>query len=177
MDMYKLIASRYGQCNALSSMEKLQRITLCCAAIVFVVSCSLDNEQAKHAQRSIDKVPEKIQLKNPLPPGIVEAFFTLNTGSDQMLQQPKEAGLVVVVRLDVTEYRQTISSCTDPGLGSALGGGTERELEVAICNGEYWLVTEPGTLSVIRMDKKPEGESIFHLKLPKGVTAVRPRDK
>ena len=108
--MYKLITYKQGQSSVISIIKNLQRITLSCAALVFVVSCTSDSDQAGYEKRTIDKAPEKIQLQNPLPPGTVEAFFTLNTGSDQMLQQPKEAGLVVVARIEDIEYRQTISS-------------------------------------------------------------------
>jgi hypothetical protein len=82
-----------------------------------------------------------------------------------------------VVRVEGDEYRQTIASCRNPGLGSALGGGTERELEVALCNGEYWLVSEPGTVFVVRMDKKPDGEQVTRFDLPGSVRAVRPQER
>jgi hypothetical protein len=119
----------------------------------------------------------RIRLQTPVPPGRAEAFFKLDTGGDQMTQRPKEAGLMVVVRVGIDEYRQTIASCQDPGLGSAFGGGTERELEVAICDGEYWLVSEPGTVSVVRMDKKTGGEPVTRFDLPDSVRAVGPQDR
>jgi hypothetical protein len=63
-----------------------------------------------------------MRLQTPVPPGRAEAFFMLDTGGDQMTQRPREAELMVVVRMAHDEYRQTIASCRYPGLGSALGG-------------------------------------------------------
>jgi len=128
-------------------------------------------------RRPLDAAPVKTRLQAPVPPGRAEAFFTLNTGGDQMGQRAKEAGLMVIVRVGTDHYQQTIASCPDPGLGSALGGGTERELEIAACDGEYWLISEPGRVSVVRMDKKQEGETITQFDLPDGVRAVTPPDK
>ena len=87
-----------------------------------------------------------------------------------MSSHNKEAGLVVVVRVASKEYRQTIASCRDPGLGSALGGGTERELEIAVCSGEYWSISEPGTVKVLRMDKNPKGQAVAKFAMPDRTT-------
>lgn len=156
-----------------------RRTTLFAAGVLacLVVACSPTGNQSGAVRRTLDAEPVKIRLMTPLPPGRAEAFFKLDTGGDQMTQRPKEAGLMVVVRVESDEYRQTIASCQDPGLGSALGGGTERELEVAICDGEYWLVSEPGIVSVVRMDKKPDGEQVTRFDLPGSVRAVRPQDR
>lgn len=94
-----------------------------------------------------------------------------------MTQRAKEAGLVLVVRVGMVEYRQTVASCRDPGLGSALGGGSERELEVAVCDGEYWLLSEPGSVSVVRMGKERGGRPVTRIQLPDRVRAVTPRDR
>ncbi|MGH8622588.1 MAG: hypothetical protein ACRET3_10650 [Burkholderiales bacterium] len=92
-----------------------------------------------------------------------------------MTKQPKEAGLVVVVRIGRDEYRQTIASCRDPGLGSALGGGTGSVLEVAICDGEYWLLSEPGLVTVVRVDTRPDTQRVARFDLLDGTTrAVKP---
>ncbi len=141
------------------------------------IACSPAGSQTERKKRELDPEPVKARLETPLAPGQAVAFFKLDTGGDQMTQTPKEAGLVVVVRIGDYEYNQTIASCSDPGLGSALGGGTERELEVAICDGEYWLISEPGLVSVDRMDKKPAGEHITQIKLPDSVRAKRPDEK
>ena len=99
-------------------------------------------------------------------------MFALNTGGDQMTTTAREAGLVVIVRVGADEYRQTVASCPDPGLGSALGGGTERELEVAICNGEFVLVSEPGLVTVVPIENGVEGKAVARFELPSGVRAV-----
>ena len=132
--------------------------------------------ETEYVKRTIETAPVKHSLKTPLPQGLVEAFFELNTDGDQMSERPKEAGLVVVVRIGDTEYRQTIASCKVPGLGAEYGGGTTRELEVAMCNGDYWLVTEPGSVQVIRKNTHPE-QSITQFKLPGNVRAVTPANR
>ena len=141
------------------------------------LACSPCSSQSGATHRTLNAEPVKVPLITPLAPGRAEAFFKLDTGGDQMTQHPKEAGLMVVVRVESNEYRQTIASCQNPGIGSALGGGTERELEVAICDGEYWLVTEPGIVIVVRMDKNPSGEEVTRFNLPGNVRAVRPQDR
>ena len=93
-----------------------------------------------------------------------------------MTETSRQAGLVVVVRVGEDEYRQTIATCPDPGLGSALGGGTERELEVAICNGEYVLVSEPGLVAVVPVQDGVEGDAIARFELPNSVRAVSARE-
>jgi hypothetical protein len=127
--------------------------------------------------RALDAQPAKTKQQSPLPEGKAEALFRLDTGGDQMTETSREAGLVVVVRVGEDEYRQTIATCPDPGLGSALGGGTERELEVAICNGEYVLVSEPGLVSVVPMENGAEGKAIARFELPSGVRAVSAREE
>lgn len=116
------------------------------------------------------------KLQSPLPAGKAEASFRLDTGADQMTETPREAGLVVVVRVGADEYRQTVASCAEPGLGSALGGGTERVLEVALCNGEYFLISEPGVVTVLPVNDGVEGQAIARFELPKGVRAVSAED-
>jgi hypothetical protein len=127
--------------------------------------------------RELDAQPVKTKLQSPLPEGQAEALFSLNTGGDQMTETSRQAGLVVVVRVGADEYRQTIATCPDPGLGSALGGGTERELEVAICSGEYVLVSEPGLVTVVPVQDGVEGQAIARFELPGGVRAVSAKDK
>ena len=127
--------------------------------------------------RVLDAQPAKTKLQSPLPEGKAEALFRLDTGGDQMTETSREAGLVVVVRVGGDEYRQTIASCPDPALGSALGGGTERELEIAICNGEYVLVSEPGLVSVVLIENGAEAKAVARFELPKGVHAVSAREE
>ena len=134
---------------------------------------AVEDQQA--ARRPLDSTFVKARSSTALPPGRAEAFFTLNTGADQMGQRPKEAGLVVVIRVGSDEYRRTIASCREPGLGTALGGGTERELEVAACDGEYHLISEPGTVTVRRVDGQTRDEVVARFPLPDPrARAVRP---
>jgi hypothetical protein len=127
--------------------------------------------------RELDAQPTKTILQSPLPEGRAEALFSLNTGGDQMTQTSRQAGLVVVVRVGDDEYRQTIATCPDPGLGSALGGGTQRELEVAICSGEFILVSEPGLVTVVPIENGIEGNPIARFELPSGVRAVSVKEE
>jgi hypothetical protein len=143
-----------------------------------VRAAPLQYEKSAKTPRPLDAKPIKTRLKTPLPPGRAEASFKFNTGGDQMTLSPSipEAGLMVVVRVESDLYEQTIASCADPSAGTALGGGTERELNVAICNGEYWLITEPGSVAVMRMDRKSDGELITRFDLPAGVRAIYPEN-
>jgi hypothetical protein len=121
-------------------------------AVVALACCAT---QPAAAPRKIDSAPRVSALKDPLPDHRAEAFFSVNTGGDQMTLSRKQAGLELVVRYQAKELRQTIASCEEPSTGSALGGGTERELEVALCGGEYWLIAEPGQVLVERKDSTP----------------------
>jgi hypothetical protein len=126
--------------------------------------------------RSTDLEPRIVQLASPLPAGRVEAFFALDTGGDQMTLARKEAGLVVVVRFDRTELRRTIASCREAALGSVLGGGTETVLEVAGCDGEYWLISEPRQVRVDRVAPGGATTPIARTSLPSPeLRAVSPR--
>jgi hypothetical protein len=153
---------------------KAQSLVL--ATCAFLVACSPQSNAPEPASapqpRTLDAEPIPSKLQTPLPEGRAEALFTLNTGGDQMTTTAREAGLVVIVRVGDEEYSQTVASCPDPGLGSALGGGTERELEVAICNGEFILVSEPGRVSVVPIENGVEGPAIAQFELPSGVRAV-----
>ena len=115
---------------------------------------------------------EVIELKQPLDKGLAEAYFKLNLSGDQMMQKARKAELLLVVRYEDKEYRQVIAKCKHPSLGNVLGGGTVRELEVALCNGEYWLISEPGSVIVLRMDKKSNGIKVACFELPDTVRAV-----
>jgi hypothetical protein len=111
-----------------------------------------------------------------LAEGRAEAFFTLDTGKDQMTEKSRPAALVLVVRYRSEELRRPVATCKAPSLGSALGGGTERELEVALCDGEFWLVAEPGRVLVMRMDSTPK--TVVEVALPwPNVRAVKPKER
>lgn len=79
--------------------------------------------------------------------------------------------LVAVVRIGGKEHTRKIATCKDFGLGSALGGGTERWLEAAVCGDYFWLISEPGRVSVVRKTKTGE-VPVTHIDLPAGVRAV-----
>jgi hypothetical protein len=147
----------------------------------FLLACSPQPNTPAPASggqpRALDAQPIKTKLQVPLPEGRAEALFSLDTGKDQMGQTSRQAGLVAIVRFGEDEYRQTVATCPDPGLGSALGGGTERELEVAICNGEFMLVSEPNLVSVVPIENGIEGTAIARFELPSGVRAVSAKDK
>jgi hypothetical protein len=156
------------------------RIASIAIVIAFLLACSPATTPIPAAAAhpgALGAQPTKAKLQPPLAEGKAEALFRLYTGGDQMTETSREAVLIVVVRVGDDEYRQTIATCTDPGLGSALGGGTERELEVAICNGEYVLVSEPGLVSVLHMENGAEGKAIARFELPNGVRAVSAREE
>ncbi len=161
-------------------MELRPFICICIGiASALLVACSPAETPApvpERKPRTLDVQPVQSKLTTTLPAGKAEALFRLDTGGDQMTQTAREAGLVVVVRVGEDEYRQTIASCAEPGLGSALGGGTERELEVALCNGEFYLVSEPGLVTVVPVKDGVEGPPIARFELPDGMRAVGAED-
>lgn len=147
--------------------------------VIILVICVLDGCQAEPVgalpqKRALDAAPVRIPLTQPLPAGHAEAFFRFETGGDQMTYTKKEVGLMVVVRNRNSEYRQMIASCSDPGRGSALGGGTETVLDVAICDGEYWLMSHPGYVTVVRVEQNSDMHEITKFSLTEGVRAVLP---
>jgi hypothetical protein len=102
-------------------------------------------------------VPRESAVAPPLADRTAVAFFDLDTGGDQMSNSRKDAVLEVVVRYRAKELRQMVATCAQPSLGSALGGGTPRELEVALCDGEFWLIAELGKVWVERKDAPHTG--------------------
>lgn len=122
--------------------------------------------------RTLDAKPVESRLKVPLPSGRAEAYFEMVLTGDQMAMPSTEVGLSVVVRYADHEYRQLFASCRHPASGSALGGATERILDVAICNNEYWLISEPGWVSVQRRDQSQTGTEILRFEIPNKIRAV-----
>lgn len=148
-------------------------------AVAVLVLCVLDGCKTSLVgslpkKRSLDAAPVRIQLAQPLPTGHAEAFFRFETGGDQMTYTEKEVGLMVVVRNGNSEYRKMIASCPDPGRGSALGGGTEIVLDVAICDGEFWLMSYPGYVTVLQVDQSSDIHEITKFPLTGDVRAVLP---
>jgi hypothetical protein len=154
-------------------------------ALLLCVSCASKSTRSDppgiesgRTVRSLDSQPRTARLSSPLPSGKAEAFFALDTGQDQMTSRPKDAGLVVVVRYASTELRQTVATCGDPALGSALGGGTDTILEVAGCDGEVRLISSPGQVTVDRIGKDDASTTIARIPLPKSdMRATTPTER
>jgi hypothetical protein len=121
---------------------------------------------------------EQTILTTPLPAGRAEARFWFDTGGDQMSEGPgRQPRLYAIVRFSDRELRQFIAGCDDPSSGTALGGGTERELDVAACGAEYWLISEPGVVRVVRVEDATEKEDVARFELgDPGLRATSPAD-
>lgn len=79
-----------------------------------------------------------------------------------------------VLELHVIEGRHTIkpvAQCEQIYSGTALGGGTKRELQVVLCegdwnnDGEYWLISETGVVSVRRGAIKGQQQTVLEYRL------------
>lgn len=154
-------------------------------SLLVVLSCASKSNRSDptgiesgRSLRHLDSQPRTSHLPSPLPEGKAEAFFSLDTGQDQMTDRPKDPGLVVVVRYASTELRQTVATCRDPALGSALGGGTDTILEVAGCDGELRLISQPGQVWVNRIGKDEASTTIARIPLPKSdMRATTPTER
>ena len=135
-------------------------------------ACSAGNDagnQRTTGQENADSSSHPIAP--PLAAGRAEAYFTLDTGRDQMSEGAVQSQLIVVVRYGNTEQRHIIARCRESALGTALGGGTGKLLEIAGCDGEYWLETGGGVVKVSRITQNAQTE-VFRLDLPKGIDAA-----
>jgi hypothetical protein len=104
---------------------------------------------------------------------VARASFDVYTGGDQMTQSvspPRRLDLVIAFAAH--EYRRSIATCADPAVGSALGGGTPRELDVAYCDGEYWLISEAETIRVDRIRPPADTSEVARFVLPAGLRAI-----
>src|SRR5690606_9988692 len=78
------------------------------------------------------------------PPPI--AYLHANTGGDSMLAQRKQGYVLELHIIDGDHKIIPVATCDRISGGNALGGGTSRELEVMLCegnkedSGEYWLI-------------------------------------
>jgi len=91
-----------------------------------------------------------------------------------MVLARKTPRLSVLVRYQSNTLQQTLASCAEPSMGSALGGGTERELDVALCEGEFWLIAERGAVWVEERSTTP-ARVVAQFQLPwPDVRAVKP---
>ena len=126
--------------------------------------------------RPLDGTPRRSVLTTELPPGIAEASFQLDTGGDQG-SATRQVGLEVVVRFARVELRQTVASCDEPALGSALGGGSNGLLEVALCGAEFWLTTGDGKVVAKRHAEQGSDSEVANIPLPSGILqATRPKE-
>ena len=84
------------------------------------------------------------------------AYLQANTGGDSMLAGHPRGSVLELHVIDGGHDIRPVAQCDRISGGTALGGGTERELDVALCEGdaqnrgEYWLISEPGIVSVRR---------------------------
>ncbi|MBI4698849.1 MAG: WG repeat-containing protein, partial [Nitrospirae bacterium] len=128
--------------------------------------------------REPDAKPVEIHLSLPIPAGKAYAYFDIYTGGDQMAYKKiKTRPLILVVRFDDKELRQTIANCEDVSHGTAAGGGTKTELEVAECDADrYWLITEKGKVLVQKGEWDKRDNIVAEISLPHGITnAVMPK--
>lgn len=128
--------------------------------------------------QTVDSTARVVASPRTLSPDRVEARFFIDSGRDQMTTAPRMSGLTLVVHIGDKEWRQTIATCVAASRGSALGGGTETILEVALCDAEFRLLSLPG--SVVAERVKPDGGAIevARIKLPKvTLRAVSPKEE
>jgi hypothetical protein len=133
-----------------SMMKGMRVLVISWCAVFLSVGCSPKNQEPTEPSFG----PQK-----------VVAYFFANTGSDMWLAE-RSRPYTLEVHLsfkDVDEFdgeindvliKETIAECEQISGGTALGGGTEREIGVALCEGDephagiYWLISEPGELTV-----------------------------
>jgi hypothetical protein len=139
---------------------------------------SSKSPRAPLMKRELDATPQTIVLHQPLPPGQVEAMFEVNTGGDIMGAPAREAGLVVVVRHDRIERRQTIASCAQVSRGSALGPVEDDVIDMAACGDLFRLVSTGGHVSAERLHADGSREVVSTIDLPdRHMRARRPRER
>ena len=99
------------------------------------------------------------------------AYLKANTGANNtgMPGRPKS-----VLELHVIEGRhhvEPVAQCDQIYTGTALGGGTDRELQVVLCDGdwnndgEYWLISEAGVVSVRRVSAGNYQQTVLEYRL------------
>jgi hypothetical protein len=119
---------------------------------------------------------QRVPLDRSLPSGHAEAFFWIETGGDQMVRGQRRPRLILVVRYGSTEVRRLIATCANPSRGSALAAATATELELALCDGEFWLTTGAGRV-VVRRGPTARGPVVATFQLPAGIErAMKPID-
>lgn len=119
--------------------------------------------------RRIDTAPRSGRLQRALEHGRAETWFEFDTGGDQM-GGPNEIGLTAVVRYEDRELRQTVASCNDPSKGSALGDLDETQLDLALCDHPFLLISQPGAVLVQRVEDDGTPSDVARFWLPTAVT-------
>jgi hypothetical protein len=143
-------------------------------ALFVVVGCAPRPSGTPAREPEPGREPPTVSVSAPLPDRAAQAWFVIDTGGDQMVLERKRPRLSVVVRYRSQTLQRTLASCSEPSMGSALGGGTERELDVAFCEGEFWLIAEPGAVFVENRSTTPARVvAKFQLPWPE-VRAVKP---
>ncbi len=120
-------------------------------------------------QRQLDQQPIASVLQSPLEPGHVEGGFGLNTCCDQGSLRPWDTGLVIWVRFNSTELRQTIASCYDAGTGNAISSLTGIEMATASCDGElFYMILENNAIIVQKGNVRKRDNIVSIIPLPEG---------
>lgn len=99
------------------------------------------------------------------------AYLKANNGTNntRILGSPRS-----VLELHVIEGRhhvEPVAQCDQIYTGTALGGGTARELQVVLCDGdwnndgEYWLISEAGVVSVRRVSAGNYQQTVLEYRL------------
>lgn len=85
------------------------------------------------------------------------AYLSPNKGGDSAGAAGSSRFVLELHVIDGRHAIQPVAQCEQVYTGTALGGGTARELQVALCDGdwsndgEYWLISEAGVVSVRRV--------------------------
>lgn len=138
---------------------------------------STGSAPSTHRPRPVDTAPRATKTSPALSKERAEAFFSLDSGADRSDTSSRQAGLLVVVRFGAEKLEQVVATCRDPALGSALGGGSGEVLEVALCNGEFWLVSKPGEVLVNRIEDGGTQSVVTRIQLPPGTRPAQSPDQ
>lgn len=100
------------------------------------------------------KVPGEPAATGPV------AYLTAKSGGGNLRGPASGRGVLELHVIESRRHVETIARCSQIYTGTALGGGTARELQVVLCDGdlnndgEYSLISERGVVFVRR---KPDG--------------------
>jgi len=99
------------------------------------------------------------------------AYLQVNTGGDSMRASPRAKSVLELHVIDGRHHIEPVAQCDQIYTGTALGGGTERELQVALCDGdwsndgEYWLISEAGVVTVRRVSAGDYRQTVLEYRL------------